>query len=74
MDNKVKALEYCIEIYHQYTRVEVSNFHGCIIRAWKVGKRVVSKEKETIEHGDVCDICGGLLTIFNYKTHVCKNI
>lgn len=36
---KKQALEYCVEVYQQYTRAEVGNFHGSIIRCWKVGKR-----------------------------------
>jgi len=40
-----KALEYCIEVYEQYTRAEINNFHGSIIRCWKVGKRASAKPK-----------------------------
>ena len=38
---KSTALEYCIEVYEQYTREEINNFHGSIIRCWKTGKRAV---------------------------------
>jgi hypothetical protein len=33
-----KALEYCVEVYEQYTRAEVNNFNESIIRCWKIGK------------------------------------
>ena len=38
---KDKALGCCIEVYEQYTRAEVNNFHGSIIRCWKIGKRAM---------------------------------
>lgn len=43
---KSQALEYCVEVYEQYTRAEVGNFHGSIIRCWKVGKRASTNIRE----------------------------
>lgn len=42
-----EALKNCIEVYEQYKRDEVGEFHGCITRCWKVGKRA-SKDKSSL--------------------------
>jgi len=44
---KNQALEYCMEIYEDYTREEIARFSSSIQRAWKVGQRA-RKEKEKI--------------------------
>lgn len=58
---KDKALEYCVEVYKQYTRAEINNFHGSIIRCWKVGKRSVLLSRDF----DKCD-CGRGDQVFGF--------
>ena len=58
---KDKALEYCTEVYKQYTSAEINNSHGSIIRCWKVGKRAALLNKDS----DKCD-CGRGDKVFGF--------
>ena len=52
---KDQALGYCIDIFNDYTRAEISELSTAIVRAWKVGKRASSLNNKPV--ADVCP-CG----------------
>ena len=58
---KDQALEFCIEIFEDYTKAEVLSFSSGIQRAWKVGKRAFSLNNKklkmnTCKHDRNCPI------------------